>query len=292
MIRPFTLISMALFVGSGLYLYQSKHQAQVLDREIAKTIKQTGATRDRIAMLQTEWGVLNETDRLAELASAHTALQSMKPAQFVAIADLAAHLPPPGLLPGQQGEPEPEDAAPAVAEATSPVAHPAQVASAAPNPHASSATQEVKAEAKPVVVAAEPKPSPTHRVARTEPTPADATAEITHVAMRAPSQRRIVSVGTSAEATAPGTVGAAVLRAMRARQDGAQRAAYVEPVAMAARTYAPQSNAPQPYAPRPYAPRPYAPASTYQPTYAAPSTGSVLGGSRGSLPPPVPYAAR
>ena len=34
MIRPFTVLSMLLAGGTGLYLYQAKHSAQMLEREI------------------------------------------------------------------------------------------------------------------------------------------------------------------------------------------------------------------------------------------------------------------
>ena len=34
MIRPLTCISVLLACGSGLYLYQTKHHAQVVDRQI------------------------------------------------------------------------------------------------------------------------------------------------------------------------------------------------------------------------------------------------------------------
>ena len=48
----------------------------MLDREIGRTIKQIDATRDRTGMLRAEWALLNEPDRLAELARAHTSLQT------------------------------------------------------------------------------------------------------------------------------------------------------------------------------------------------------------------------
>ena len=38
MIRPVTCVCFLLACGSGLYLYQSKHRVQVLDREIEKTV--------------------------------------------------------------------------------------------------------------------------------------------------------------------------------------------------------------------------------------------------------------
>ena len=127
MMRPFTLICMVSAFGAGLYLYQSKHQAQVLDREIGRTIKLTESTRERTGMLRAEWALLNEPDRLAELAKAHTSLQTLKPTQFVGLNDLASRLPAPVAnnrerLP-VEAEPEDVPAVP-VAQAAPPVVAP------------------------------------------------------------------------------------------------------------------------------------------------------------------------
>jgi hypothetical protein len=83
----------------------------------------------------------------------------------------------------------------------------------------------------------------------------------------------VLPVGVNSEATAPGTVGAAVLRAMRA--NGYPAAAVPSAIAPA---YVRPASAPAPS---------YAPVASY----AAPA-GSLLGRSSGSLPPPVPFAAR
>ncbi len=99
MIRPFTCLCMLLAAGAGLYLYQEKHRAQVLDREIMRVVKATDVARDRTRMLRAEWALLNEPDRLASLAERHLALKPLTPGQFVPIADLANRLPPP-ILPG------------------------------------------------------------------------------------------------------------------------------------------------------------------------------------------------
>ena len=101
MIRPFTLICVLLAGGSGLYLYQSKHRAQMLDREIGRTVGATAAIRDRIGLLKAEWALLNEPERLQDLAQQHLALKPLAPAQYVALADLGQRLPaplPPGAL--------------------------------------------------------------------------------------------------------------------------------------------------------------------------------------------------
>lgn len=301
MIRPFTLICMVSAFGAGLYLYQSKHHAQVLDREIMRTIKQTEATRERTGMLRAEWALLNEPDRLAELAKAHTSLQTLKPTQFVALADLSTRLPAPVAahqeklpLEAQPEEPVATPVAqaapvpapvpmpvPAAAPAVKPREAPVAVAEAKPKP-------EPKVETKSVAVVAEAKP-----IARPVEKPAVARAPVQLATESAPPVRAARSHPpadiASNEATAPGTVGAAVLRAMRAQNGGYAQAASPAPAPQ--RVYSQQPAYVQPaYAQPAFAPPAYAQPAYAQPTYAAPSA-SMLGGHT-ALPPPVPFASR
>jgi len=95
MIRPLTFIALLLAAASGLYVYQTKHRAEVLDTKIALTLRQVAAARERIGMLNAEWAWLNEPERLSQLAAQHLDLQPLNPAHYVSFADLAAHLPAP-----------------------------------------------------------------------------------------------------------------------------------------------------------------------------------------------------
>jgi len=273
MIRPFTLVCMLMAGGSGLYLYQSKHRAQMLDREIGKTIKQTEQTRERIGMLKAEWALLNEPERLAELSKAHLGLRTLQPTQFVAVADLAARLPAPIAPNAPKGpvelelEPEETPAAALVAQTAPPsaktaAARPAPVAVASASASASVADPKPATESKPAKSAGEAKPAQPHQ----RPAASVQMAAAPRPTILAP----VTPIGVSSAATAPGTVGEAVLRAMRANAPtyparaqpvAASQPAYVQPA------YAPVASAP---------------------VYA----GSLLGSARGSLPPPVPYSAR
>jgi hypothetical protein len=104
MIRPVTCICLLMAAGSGLYLYQSKHQAHMLDREIVRTMKQADAARQRSGLLRAEYALLNDPARLADLA--HTLLPNLQdtaPGQFTTFADLDRRLPaigpPPAATP-------------------------------------------------------------------------------------------------------------------------------------------------------------------------------------------------
>ena len=110
MIRPLTCVCMLLAGASGLYLYQTKHQAQMLDREIGRTQDATRTARERIGMLRAEWALLQEPERLKDLADQHLPLRTLQPGQVVQLSDLAARLPAP-VAPGTV---LPEETAPPV----------------------------------------------------------------------------------------------------------------------------------------------------------------------------------
>jgi hypothetical protein len=287
MIRPFTLVCMLMAGGAGLYLYQAKHRSQMLDREIGKTIKQTEQTRERISMLKAEWALLNEPERLAELAKVHLGLRTLAPTQFVALNDIAARLPAP-VAPNSAKPPtdvEPEEA-PAIAQAAPPAKpaspRPAIVTVAAvtpaPDPKPSAESKPAQASAEPKTAAAEPKPARPSPHGRQSASVQVAAAPTLRGSLLAP----VVPVAVNSAATAPGTVGEAVLRAMRANGYPAQTAHAAPPPAYARPAYAAPVVATPVYATPAYA----------TPAYASSSAGSLLGSSRGALPPPVPFAAR
>jgi hypothetical protein len=106
MIRPITVLTFLMACGSGLYLYSEKHDVQVLDRTIEKTVQQTDALRDQSRVLATEWTTLNAPERLRDYADKYLTLKSIQPTQFTSLADLDKRLPaietPP---PAEDGQP-------------------------------------------------------------------------------------------------------------------------------------------------------------------------------------------
>lgn len=97
MTRPLTWLCLFLALGSGLFLYQAKHRAQLLDREITQVMKTADATRARSGVLQAEYQLLSDPQRLAELTASHLSLRPTAPGQFSTWADLVRRLPPVGL---------------------------------------------------------------------------------------------------------------------------------------------------------------------------------------------------
>jgi hypothetical protein len=191
MIRPFTCLAFLLACGSGLYLYQSKHRVKVLDEQIAQVAHATDALREQTRMLSAEWTLLNDPERLRQLANQFLSLQTVSPNQFTSLADLDTRLPPvpppappppttdtspsdQGTVPvasddangggRDEGKPAAADARPAPADVKTAAASPKA-------PTASAATRVATASPADASHAVEHKPAPV-RVASAPPRPA------------------------------------------------------------------------------------------------------------------------
>jgi len=111
MIRPLTIVTFMMACGSGLYLYQSKHEAQVLDRTIERTLRETATFREQSRLLAAEWTMLNDPESLRRFSDTHLALKTIAPSQFTSLADLDNRLPPVPMpasaadTPDEAGEP-------------------------------------------------------------------------------------------------------------------------------------------------------------------------------------------
>ena len=191
MIRLSTCVSVLLACGSGLYLYQTKHQAQVIDRQIDHTVKAIAATRMQTRELIASWTLLGSPDRLQQLSDQFLGIKPVQPSQFVAMSDLDSRLPPPRALdapspalpasdapsPGDTGSDtipvattEPAAIAP---DTPVPTSH-AVAAAAPPAPSLAPAAEPGKAQAVAAARTADRKsgeaPRPGHDVAQTHPT--------------------------------------------------------------------------------------------------------------------------
>jgi hypothetical protein len=131
MIRPFTFLTMLLAAVSGAYLFAVKHRAQVLEDQIAATADASRVDAQRIRVLQAQWALEIDPNRLNQLAAKFTTLTPMKPAQLITLAALRDVLPPAGsAAPGAN----PEGGRPDLPMAGAPiVANAAGAAGAAPN---------------------------------------------------------------------------------------------------------------------------------------------------------------
>ena len=93
MIRPFTILCFCAFAGAGAWLYQVKHQVATYDRELRDIRRQIEQARDRTTILRAEWALLNEPDRLRQVATRHLPLEPMQPQQFARLPEMERRLP-------------------------------------------------------------------------------------------------------------------------------------------------------------------------------------------------------
>jgi hypothetical protein len=194
MIRPLTLVSLLVAAGAGLHLYQVKHSVSLLDRELREVNRQTEVVRERSQVLRAEWALLNEPDRLRQVAQRHLALEPMAPAQFIREAELERRLPnarpfagPPSLF----GPPELPVLVPEALMVPTPVAAvPSAPSPAMAKPEPPPPPRQVQAESPPrlsAAAAAPPAPRPAAPPAQPRVTPA------LHVAPAAPPPPAVVA---------------------------------------------------------------------------------------------------
>lgn len=93
MIRPLTLVTLCAAAGAGLYLYQVKHSVSELDRQLRDINRRTEQARERTQVLRAEWALLNEPDRLRQVAQRYLPLDAMTPTQFVRLSEMERRLP-------------------------------------------------------------------------------------------------------------------------------------------------------------------------------------------------------
>jgi hypothetical protein len=140
MIRPLTCVTVLLACGSGLYLYQTKHQAQVLDKQIEHAVKLAAATRMQTRELTAAWTLLGSPDRLQQLSDQYIEIKPVAPSQFVSMSDLDSRLPAPRALPAPAADAPDDTGAGTIPLATNvPAAAPDSIAAAAltaPSPQA------------------------------------------------------------------------------------------------------------------------------------------------------------
>jgi hypothetical protein len=319
MIRPLTIVTCLLACGSGLYLYQSKHEVQLLDRTIERTVHDTSALREQSRLLAAEWTMLNDPERLRQFSDTYLSLKTITPSQFTSLADLDSRLPAPQAevmshgtdeqeLISMPAETEPQfaaDPAPsAVADQDLPVppipATPRSAPQSAPQP----TTQSPAVASRPADVRTADR-APASRPPVTESqTRSAVVAESRPSELRPSEQRPGDQHGTETHA-APRVAAAdargsdphppeprAAPRSADARVDNRQPAAPApRPIILAAPRPLP-ATAPASPAPAPVAtPMPSRPAAV---AASAPYAGSLLGMAHGSMPPaprPTPVNA-
>ncbi len=167
MIRPLTFLCMLLAACSGLYLYQVKNRTRLLDRQIAQVMKTADTTRARTAVLQAEWALQNDPERLQDLADRFLTLRPVSPGQFITLAELDHRLPPISIPPTPTNDDTDTSSEPPASVAAR--SDPLEPARPVPNPDpaikAVVAPAPKMAPVPPVMIAIRPTPTPVANIA-------------------------------------------------------------------------------------------------------------------------------
>jgi hypothetical protein len=99
MMRPSTVLWIALAGGVGVGVYQLKHRVQALEDDLFRLNRAIVQEQDAIHVLRAEWAYINQPQRLEALAQRHLSMQAMTPAQMGQVADLPRRPPPPPVAP-------------------------------------------------------------------------------------------------------------------------------------------------------------------------------------------------
>jgi hypothetical protein len=112
-IRPSTILWIALAVGVGVGTYQLKHRMLAFEDELARINRQVTAEQQAIHVLRAEWAYITQPQRLQALAGRHLDMTTMTPAQIGRAADLPPRPPAPPTATAATPEPQ-QAAAPAI----------------------------------------------------------------------------------------------------------------------------------------------------------------------------------
>lgn len=93
MFRPLTVIAITAFCVVGWNVYRAEDAARHLDRDLRDLNRRIEVARDRTQVLKAEWALLNEPERLRQVAQKHLTLETMVPGQFIRLPEMDRRLP-------------------------------------------------------------------------------------------------------------------------------------------------------------------------------------------------------
>ena len=183
MIRLSALFWLVLVSATGLAMFAVKYEVEALADELAHTAKQADDAARDIRVFEAEWAYLNQPDALAQMNQRHLSLAPIATKQLVAsLTDIPMRPAPPPPPPPIQLAAAAAEISPASSAPPGPSLPPAgqptegQLAEGQPSTPAGPAPNRTPAEAaalathaaapapaKPVLIKAALRPSPTHR---------------------------------------------------------------------------------------------------------------------------------
>jgi len=103
MIRPVTILGLALIVVLAAALYQLKYEVRGLESVLAAAEADLNGEEETIRVLGAEWSFLNRPSRLQALSDRYLMLAPMTQPQLRALTDIPLRTAEP-LPPGDEGE--------------------------------------------------------------------------------------------------------------------------------------------------------------------------------------------
>jgi len=98
MMRTLNVATLLVTLALAFALYHVKYATQAEERQIRALKVELAAEQDAIQMLRADWSLLNDPQRLEELAQRYTDLEPLAPHQIITLADLPPRPPTaPGL---------------------------------------------------------------------------------------------------------------------------------------------------------------------------------------------------
>jgi cell division protein FtsL len=93
MLRSFNLILVVGVLVLGFVIYSLEHRMRAGERAISRIQQEIADERERIRLLEAEWGFLTRPHRVEQLAREHAGMRPSEPWQWVTEAEIPARVP-------------------------------------------------------------------------------------------------------------------------------------------------------------------------------------------------------
>lgn len=93
MLRTIDIVLIAVMISAAAWTFKIKYEAEMIETEVAAIERKIALERETISLLEADWSLLNQPDRLQRLAEAFKAdlaLEPLKPEQIVEPDELPA----------------------------------------------------------------------------------------------------------------------------------------------------------------------------------------------------------
>jgi len=93
MLKTIDIVLIAVMISAAAWTFKIKYEAELIDDQIQVTERKATLERETISLLEADWSLLNQPDRLQRLAEAFKAdlaLEPLKPEQIIEPDELPA----------------------------------------------------------------------------------------------------------------------------------------------------------------------------------------------------------